>query len=61
MKNLETRVTEIFNLANMANENQLKGAKQLSDLTDAVDFIIKKFEIKSMERKGERRMKQSNP
>ena len=37
-------------MANTANENQLKGAKQLNDLTDAVDFIRKKFEEYEEER-----------
>ena len=37
--------TEIFDLANTTNENQIKGARQLKNLTDAADFIRKKFEF----------------
>ena len=49
-KNLETRVTKIFHLANTTNENQFNGTKQLNDVTDAVDFIRKKFEEYEEER-----------
>ena len=53
LKKLETRVTEIFDLANTANENQNKGTRKLEDLTGAFDFIRKKFE----DYKAERRQK----
>ena len=43
-KKLETRVTEIFDLANTTNENQIKGARKLEHLIEAVEFIRKKFE-----------------
>ena len=44
LETFETRVTEIFGLGNTTNENQIKGARKLENLTDAVDFIKKKFE-----------------
>lgn len=50
LKNLETRVTEISALANTINENKIKGARQLEDLTGALDFIRKKFEDYKKER-----------
>lgn len=55
-KNLETRVTENFVLSNTTNENQIKGARQLEDLIDAVNFIRKKFE-KIMKHKHGRKIK----
>ena len=47
-KKLETKVTEIFDLANIANENQ--DARKLESLADAVDFIRNKFENYEAER-----------
>ena len=43
-KKLETRVTEIFEFANTTSENQIKGARKLEHLIEAVEFIRKKFE-----------------
>ena len=40
----------MFDLANTANENQIKGARKLENLEDAVDFIRKKFENYEVER-----------
>ena len=50
MKKLETKVTEIFDLENTASENQIKDARKLEHLEDAVDFIRKKFENYEAER-----------
>lgn len=33
-----------FDSANTTNENQIKGARKLEDLTDVVEFITKMFE-----------------
>lgn len=44
LKNLSTKDTEIFDLANTTNENQVKSTRQLENLTYAVGFIRKKFE-----------------
>lgn len=38
-------------MANTADKNQLKGAKQLNDVTDVVDFIRKKLEEYEEERR----------
>lgn len=37
LKKLKTRVTEIFDLVNTTNENQIRVARKLEELTDAVD------------------------
>ena len=51
LKKLETRVTEIFDVANSINENRIKDARKLEDLTDVADFIRKKFEDCKAERR----------
>ena len=33
-----------FDSANTTNENQIKGARKLEDLTDVVEFITRMFE-----------------
>ena len=38
-------------MANTADKNQLKGAKQLNDVTNVVDFIRKKLEEYEEERR----------
>ena len=43
LKKLQARVNTI-------NKNQIKGARQLEDLTEALDFIEKKFEDYEKER-----------
>ena len=43
-RKLEARVTEITDLASTTNDNQIKGARKLEHLTDAFEFIRKKFE-----------------
>ena len=43
-KNLEANIIEIFDSANTTNKNQTKSTRHLESLTDAVDFIRKKFE-----------------
>ena len=55
LKNLETRVTETFALANSIKKNQIKGTRKLKGLTEAVNSIGKKFNI--MKRKDGRMMK----
>ena len=43
-RKLEARVTEITDLASTTNDNQIKGARKLEHLTDAFEFIGKRFE-----------------
>ena len=50
LKKLETKVIEIFDLANTANENQIKNARNLENLEDAVEFIRNKFKNYEAER-----------
>ena len=41
LKNLETKVTEMFDLANTTYENQIKSTRQLENLRYTVGFIRK--------------------
>ena len=43
LKNLESKVNEIFENRNTLKENQIKGEKQLTDLTERVNFLSEKF------------------
>ena len=47
LKNLETRVND------SVRNSQIKGARQLEDLKNAVDFIIKKFKDYDVETRKE--------
>ena len=42
-KNLESKVNEIFENINTLKENQIKGEKQLTDLTETVNFLSEKL------------------
>ena len=44
LKNLEVKVKEIFDLANTANESQVKEEQQLNCLTESVEFIYARFD-----------------
>ena len=43
LKNLESKVNEKFENTNTLKENQIKGEKQLTDLTETVNFLSEKF------------------
>ena len=43
LKNLESWVNEIFENTNTLKENQIKVEKQLTDLTESVNFLSEKF------------------
>ena len=48
LKNLESKVNEIFAKTNTLKENQIKGEQQLTDLAETVNFLsekIHKFEV----------------
>ena len=51
LKNLEVKVKEIFDLANTANESQIKGEQQLKCLMDSVEFISARFDEYEADRK----------
>ena len=44
IKNAEKQITQIFENANEMKEGQIKGEKQLAELTEAIDFISSKFD-----------------
>ena len=46
-------------LANSNNEMQIKGDKQLVDLTSSVEFLTSKFDELEMERKGKDELRNS--
>ena len=48
---MEKQVTQIFDNTNELKEKQIKGESHLQELSDAVDFIIKKFDKYEQERK----------
>ena len=43
LKNLESKVNEIFANTNTLTENQVKGEKKLTDLAETVNFLLEKF------------------
>ena len=51
LKESETKVVNIYEVANTTKESQIKGEKQLEDLTSSVDYIAKKFDEYEEERK----------
>ena len=54
------QITQIFESTNEIKEGQIKGAKQLAELTEAIDFISNKFDEYEKDRKEkEERIKTS--
>ena len=51
LKNLESKVNEIFENTNTLKENQIKGEKQLIDLAETVNFLSEKFHEIEADRK----------
>ena len=51
LKNLESKVNEIFASTNTLKENQIKGEKQLTDLAETVNFLSEKFHEFEADRK----------
>ena len=52
LKNLESKIKEISVSSNETTASQIKGEKQLSDLTDSVQLISDKFDEYEKERKA---------
>ena len=50
-KKIEKQITQIFDNTNELKEKQIKGESHLQELSDAVDFITKKFDKYEQERK----------
>ena len=52
LKNLEEKMNDLYMLANSNKEMQIKGDKQLIDLTSSVEFLTSKFdELRGKEKK----------
>ena len=51
LKNLEEKMNDLYMLANSNKEMQIKGDKQLIDLTSSVEFLTSKFDELERERK----------
>ena len=51
LKNLESKVNEIFANTNTLKENQIKGEKQLTDLAEIVNFLSEQFHEFEADRK----------
>ena len=56
LKNLESKVNEIFANTNTLKENQIKGEKQLTDLAETVNFLSEKFHEFEPDRKVKEEM-----
>ena len=51
LKNLEQKMNDLYMLANNNKEMQIKGDKQLVDLTSSLEFLTTKFDELEKERK----------
>ena len=51
IKNLEPKVNEIYELSPSTKDAQIKGAKQLEDVSESIKFMNKKFEEYKADRK----------
>ena len=59
LKNLESKVNEIFASTNSLKENQVKGEKQITDLAETVNFLSEKFHEFEADRKLKEELIQS--
>ena len=53
LKELEAKALKMYGVASSTKESQIKGEKQLEDVTSSVDYITKKFDEYEEERKKE--------
>ena len=51
LKNLEEKMNDLYMLANSNKEMQIKGDKQLIDVTSSVEFLTSKFDELDRKRK----------
>ena len=56
IKNLEKQITQVFENTMQMKEGQIKGRKQLAELTEAIDFISNNFD--KYEKDREKRKKE---
>ena len=54
LKNLERKMNDLYMLANGNKEMQIKGDKQLIELTSSVEFLTFKFDELEKEKKEKR-------
>ena len=51
LKNLESKVNEIYEVSSSTKDAQIKGARHLEDFSESIKFINKKFEEYEADRK----------
>ena len=51
LKNLESKVNEIYELSSSTKDAQIKGARQLEDVSESIKFINEKLEEYEADRK----------
>ena len=51
LKKLEAKVLKMYGVASSTKKSQIKGKKQLEDVTSSIDYITKKFDEYEEERK----------
>ena len=51
MKKVKKQITQIFDNTNQLKEKQIKGESHLQEVSNAVDFVTKKFDPYKQERK----------
>ena len=51
LKELEAKVVKIYEVANSTKESQIKGEKQLEDLTSSVDYITTSMSTRKREKR----------
>ena len=58
LRSLEQQVKEMFDLAKKSSKSQIKGKLALQDISKAISFIGKKFDVYEQERReNEKKMK----
>ena len=55
LKNLELKVNNIYKLSSSSKDAQIKGAKQLEDVSESIKFINEKFEEYEADRKQKKK------
>ena len=56
LKNLEVKISEIHNLSNDTRSMQIKGDKQLADLTQLIKLMLEKFNEFEKDRKEKEKL-----
>ena len=56
LKTLEVKISEIYNLSNDTRSMQIKGGKQLADLTQSVKLMSQKFDEFEKDRKEKKKI-----